>query len=62
MQAVMIELVDGSSAIGWIKALFISSYKPGASVKGIITKLVKHGIKQYFKNGKQDVKSFMLWS
>ena len=53
IQSAMTGLIDGSNAIGWIKALLTSAYKPSASVKGIIFKLITYGVKQYFKNGKK---------
>ncbi len=50
LQAAMIRLIDGSNDMSWLNALLNGAYKPNATVGGIITKLIKHGIKQYFEN------------
>ena len=57
LQAAMIAALDGSAAMGFIKALFTSAYKPNATVKKIIKKLLKEALKQYFKrkNGNEDL-------
>lgn len=50
LQAAMIGLLDGSNAMGWVKTLMSAAYRPDATVKSIVKKLVKEAIKKYFKN------------
>jgi hypothetical protein len=49
LQACLMVAQDASAAMGWIEALFRSAYKPNASVKGIMKKLVKEAFRQYFR-------------
>lgn len=49
LQACLMSAIEGSDAMGWIETLFRSSMKPNATVKGIISALVKKGMQKYYK-------------
>ena len=50
MQACLMSAIEGSDAMSWMETLFRSAMKPNATVKGIITALVKNGMQKFYKN------------
>lgn len=52
-QALLVEAIDKSYAMGWVETLFRSAMKPSASVKGIIKSLAKKAAKEWFKKATQ---------
>jgi hypothetical protein len=54
LQAALMSAIDGSFAMSFVESLFKSAYKPNASVKGIITGLVKTALKNYYRSWKKE--------
>jgi hypothetical protein len=54
LQAALMSAIEGSNAMGWIETIFRSSYKPDASIKGLMKALVSHAFKMYYKHWKAE--------
>jgi hypothetical protein len=49
-QALLIEAVDASKRVGWIKSLWTSTVNPGASIQGILAKLAMKAARDWLKS------------
>lgn len=53
-QALLVEAVDASYAMGFVEAIFKAITKPSDGIKVILKKFVKKSIKHWFKHAKED--------
>jgi hypothetical protein len=49
LQAALMAAIDGSGAMAWVQSIFEAAYKPNASAKSIIRKLLKDALRRYYK-------------